>query len=1606
MFKKIYSFLTLLTAFLWLGSGSVWGASPLTVADGSATNDKVPVWGGWLDGDNGSRNQLLYPASLLSEMENKNITSMTFYLSSSAAATWTSNFTIGLAVVEETKFADNGGWTKTYYYNSATTTTVYTGTLDATGSTLVITFSDPFLYEGGNLLVNFSATKGNYKDATFSGENQSVCLSLASHNGLATTETGNGYTFLPKTSFAYEDAAPVTCAKPTTVEVAEENIESNSATITLAGLNNATVEYKKKSATDYSVAETAVTGTSYELTGLDSYTEYDVQVKNVCGGTDGESKYVKASFRTKCGAKTIPFAEVYGFEDSETGSGKLPGCWTAKSYATSYYTYPYVGENSSWSTYSHAGSKYLYFYGGTSSSSQSVILPEMSADLKDYTLTFYYNNGTTDTDYSSITVGYYETDGDYTSTFHQIGDALPVVSSYTLAEIDLKDVPTTIKHLVINYSSGSYQHAAYVDDINIQVTPSCEKPTLNDATAQTFEGATFTWDGSAAQFQYAVVASGASVETWSEPISEKTYTVTGKAAATTFDFYVRSYCGTTEQSESVKKSFTTATIPAPTAPQVANATTTTADFSWTAAAGVSGYQYVTALSGQDPDWNNAQNTTATSVQLENLLAGNTYVAYVRSFYSNNNCYSAVVASDAFDTQCEAKTIDATHSFTETFDALHCWTLTDCKSSTGIVYNKYDNRFCFYYTTTPPQYLISPEFVTEDRQVTVEFEYYKHTSGTETFHLGYSTTTKEVDAFTFLEEVTVTNTSAEIYTKNLPAGVKYVAIKYTANDQYYLYIDNFTVTEYVAPACAAPESVSVVENSVTPEGATLSWASVGEGAEYQYAVKESGEPEAGDWSAATTETSVAISGKTAGTTYTFYVRTKCTTSESAVVSTTFTPVITAPSNVTIASITNEGANASWDAGNVSTYKWCVVEKDQAATWDQTATTNSASLENLDADKEYDFYVKSYYEATGAEAAAEKVTFRTKCNPFTVSATATYEIKFEDGIPACWDATEYTKQYSFYNYAWEANNAGQDGNCIRFYNYYTTHVLATEPIVLSADAALKCYYKNTKGSNFQVMISVDGAARVNLGEALGTATAWTEKEIDLTAYTNHTVVLYFCGNSSTAYDPYLYLDELTITAWPACRKPATINPVTEFTGYTATISWTAGGTATDYQYAVALKDETPVWEAANVVNALTVGLTNLTPLTAYDVYVRTYCGDGVDEQSEAQKVSFTTGCGVLATPVEVAFENALPGCWTATDATYTWAPYNRGSNNYCVRFDSYMNGNGNTADLQTAQYLLADNLTLKFTCKNKDGGAFSVDMHVVETSATVNLFTDLTGIADWTVKEYDLSAYAGKTVYFTFHGTSNEHDYYSGVDAYLYVDDFRLIRSLNLADNVDNSAILDASVGQTFDDVTIGRTLVAADYFNTICLPFDLPTLIGTPLEGSDLWAFKYAAESADSLLFRIVEASSIEAGVPYFIAFPNANENIVNPLFKNVTIAATAGKHIGDASVAEFVGILDQPETFTHGDQNKLFLAANNTLYWWNGTSDSQLNAFRAFFQTSSNNPVIRRGMPVRIVKQEEVATDLDNIYEGESAQKRLENNQVVIIRNGVKYTIQGQVISK
>lgn len=118
------------------------------------------------------------------------------------------------------------------------------------------------------------------------------------------------------------------------------------------------------------------------------------------------------------------------------------------------------------------------------------------------------------------------------------------------------------------------------------------------------------------------------------------------------------------------------------------------------------------------------------------------------------------------------------------------------------------RFSSYANGSPyDQYLITPELSVTDGDQTVSFWYRSHSSyGDETFHVGWSSTGTATTDFTWSDEMTGTLSWQQYQKTDLPVGTKYVALHYTSDFQYYLYIDDFAGPEVYA-AAGTPDPAS-------------------------------------------------------------------------------------------------------------------------------------------------------------------------------------------------------------------------------------------------------------------------------------------------------------------------------------------------------------------------------------------------------------------------------------------------------------------------------------------------------------------------------------------------------------------------------------------------------------------------------------------------------------------------------------------------------------------------------------------------------------------------------------------------------------------------------
>ena len=171
-------------------------ANVLTVCDGNATNYLVPI-NGWYVDEEGTMGQMIYPAEMLSEMQNGKITQVKFYPEEVIEF---ENCELQLAF----KTVDQTGFETTTAVQGATVVAA----MDAIygRDELVFDLYQPYEYTGGNLMVEVLVSIAgdyNWSSTYFLGVATEYNASY-SHYMSYGTPSDVLHKFLPKCSFAYE----------------------------------------------------------------------------------------------------------------------------------------------------------------------------------------------------------------------------------------------------------------------------------------------------------------------------------------------------------------------------------------------------------------------------------------------------------------------------------------------------------------------------------------------------------------------------------------------------------------------------------------------------------------------------------------------------------------------------------------------------------------------------------------------------------------------------------------------------------------------------------------------------------------------------------------------------------------------------------------------------------------------------------------------------------------------------------------------------------------------------------------------------------------------------------------------------------------------------------------------------------------------------------------------------------------------------------------------------------------------------------------------------------------------------------------------------------
>jgi hypothetical protein len=540
------------------------------------------------------------------------------------------------------------------------------------------------------------------------------------------------------------------CQTPDGLAASEVTTTSAKINWNTYGLNSFNLRYSDDKGNTWTTVEDVNSPYTFP-NNLTVSTPYQVQVQATCN-TEEWSEVL--SFRTKCDVITITDSHhfIEDFEDpvttavyntSDFDDLVMPPCWDNYTGNTSSSSaIPHIIKSDASYNYSNPASQVLYFYG---SGNGYAALPEFSNPLNELQISFKW--ATESSSHGSLTLGYItnEDDGTY-NTFTPIGESFKASNGASYQSLKsetvyLNTVPAEATRLAFRWYYNS-QYGCNIDDVEVSLLPSCYPVGIvSAATDVTYNSAKLSWaliDDTQDEWtvQYATNA------TFTEGVVTKTattntnYELTGLTPGTPYWVRVKAACSTTDDWSNVI-TFETEEFCPVIGVTAENITQTTADLSWTGGSDSYNIRYRMALTMDTP------------------------------------LFSEDFSTDNGD-----------------------WTMVGCHSETGIN----SDAFHFHWTTTPPQYLISPEITGIDEEAFLQFDYRDDNKNfEESFQVGYSTTNNETASFTFGTEITTTKDKQwKTYSGLIPANTKYIAIKCTSDDQYYLFIDNIVIA-YIIPA---------------------------------------------------------------------------------------------------------------------------------------------------------------------------------------------------------------------------------------------------------------------------------------------------------------------------------------------------------------------------------------------------------------------------------------------------------------------------------------------------------------------------------------------------------------------------------------------------------------------------------------------------------------------------------------------------------------------------------------------------------------------------------------------------------------------------------------
>ncbi len=1481
MKKLVLSLVLLVLCVSWTNAQDSW-----TAADGTAYHLNVPLDFYRTDTNTLHHAQMLYPANLLTDMVGQSIYKLTFYHKSTSTKELSDgNFTVSVGTTDLTEL--------TGFDQSTALTTVFNGTLKFVAGVAELELSQPFIYNGGNLLIDFSCYQIGWISPSKSG--------FYGVNNVGSTYSNmsspNATSFVPKVTFTKTPS----CIKPTLSQTVTTTPYSATISWTPSGTGQTLFDIYYSTTNTAPTAETTpsasnISGTSYQLTGLSPVTQYYVWIRGNCGTTTNPDISggwtAPVSFTTEIDAiTTFPWSEDF----ESYNPNIVPPYWDNSASTSSTYS---VDPEFFWGvciTLQHPVKRMIRMYNHFISRGSAVInTPKFALPSEAvYQLAFDYSHRAS---CGAFKVNISDDNG---ATFTELG-SYTVTNSYshsdpdtfTRATIDLNDYVGKIIILQFFAISDAGEGAIFIDNMSIDLAPSCLRPTRLDTNNVTPTSAELSWKANSGETAWTVYYKKDTADNYSGvSVATNPYTLSGLEANTNYQYYVVANCSA--EDTSAPSAVFTFTTPC----EIINT------FPWS------------------EDFNSYMDSTGSfqPTGYPDLLLPECWQFLNRSAYANLLPQVFISSYDGYPVS--------------------------------------GNCLFFKSSTTIPLYAILPDFEEEIAGLRLTFTYRNERLNTSTLTVGYITDPTDASTFTGVltcNQIT-TLTEMEVFFPDAPAGSRIAFLYYQGGlySTYYLSIDNISV-DYV-PVCLQPMYLKVVESSVNAESAMLTWKGFQNAYEVQY--RPISDSIAAEWqSISITNDTIQLTGLTSETTYEWRVRGLNCDGEDSTTLWSSTESFTTPPTPKVYQIVNTVSDTvtqmTWEQFVSHVSDGDFIEIDTIYLMEDISVSTMAGTSSIPFVSTFDgrgHTITVNYTATGSDYTAlfRRIDSATIKN---LSVTGTINMggyQFGGGIAGdCYGTNTFTNCLSNVTINSSVNGDGTHGgfiarnqggnttfngcaftgkllgvnttNCGGFCGW-TEHVVTFNDCVFAPEEVSENFLHDNGSRSFtrrynaslevvhnsyytQCMGSSNvewQRATVTGGEGItvtlaGESTAFDLSEIQAyskgllykdTIYVGAVETVNLTLSGSDYYgadygtltqngDHYtLEMDSHNAVISVSCPLPDNLQ-VSDVTFYGAQVSWTGPSISYNIRYRAVASSE---WQTATVDTA-GIGLTGLAPETEYEVQVQGVCD--VVSSAWREFTNFTTQCAPFNVfPWVENFDSltaGIPHCWdnsegTITDDSYKWNYTSSGHSGAGVMFNLMDNALGKTNYLKTPPMDLPADATMRLnfwymnSLVSNDGHRQDFRVYI-STDGGKTYNTALTPNLDqttWTKMEILLDDYVGaENVVFVFEGVSVQVG-----DAYIYLDDIEVKEYVTVTADKIVDTVNDPATEMTWDQFAAYLNDDAHFTHNSFTLMDDISvsTMLGSAenpfsgtFDGNDhTITVNYIADDQYAAPFRYVNAVTIQ-----------------------------------------------------------------------------------------------------------------------------------------------------